>query len=97
LPYKDQERREKLAAAQGGDCTYCKKPFPEDLTDTAVDHIIPRCRGGPDAPWNFCLLHRICNYAKGRGLTPEARTLAGRYGVMLREPLKPWRTGRLTP
>ena len=61
-----------MAAAQCGICTYCKKPFPEDLADTAVDHIIPRCRGGPNAPWNLCLLHRVCNYAKGRELTREA-------------------------
>ena len=41
-----------MAAAQGGICTYCKKPFPEDLADTAVDHIIPRCRGGPNADFH---------------------------------------------
>lgn len=89
MSYKDQERREKMSSAQGGICTYCKKPFPEDLADTAVDHIIPRCRGGPNAPWNFCLLHTVCNYAKGRELTPEAVALAKQHRIALHEPLRP--------
>ena len=89
MSYKDQERREKMSAAQGGVCTYCKRPFPEDLANTAVDHIIPRCRGGPNAPWNFCLLHTVCNYAKGRELTPEAIALAKQHRVILDEPLRP--------
>ena len=78
-----------MSSAQGGICTYCKKPFPEDLADTAVDHIIPRCRGGPNAPWNFCLLHTVCNYAKGRELTPEAVALAKQHRIALHEPLRP--------
>ena len=78
-----------MAAAQGGICIHCKKPFPEDLADTAVDHIIPRCRGGPNAPWNLCLLHRVCNYAKGREFTREAIALAKQHRVILHEPLRP--------
>jgi HNH endonuclease len=74
--------------AQGGVCTWCSLPLPEDLSDVAVDHIIPKCRGGPNRKWNNQLLHRVCNGAggKGKSLTEQARALAAEHGVTLREP-----------
>lgn len=80
-----------MAADQGGICTWCKLPLPEDLEsgDVVTDHIIPRCRGGTDASWNLQVLHAKCNGpgGKGRQLTPEAERLAALHGVKLREPL----------
>ena len=82
-------RRARLAKAQDGICPWCKLPLPDDLTDTAVDHIIPRCRGGPNAPWNYQLLHFKCNGRGGKGikLTPEAEALAAEHGVILHIPI----------
>ncbi len=82
-------RRERLARAQGGICPWCNLPLPEDLAGTAVDHIIPSCRGGPHEKWNLRLLHSRCNGPAGKGnqLTAEAEELAVRYGIVLREPL----------
>ena len=81
--------RHMMAAAQGGVCPWCNLPLPDDLSDVAVDHIIPRCRGGPDVSWNRQLLHSTCNAPDGKGskLTDEARELAERRGVVLHEPL----------
>jgi hypothetical protein len=64
-------------------------PLPEDLADTAKDHIIPRCRGGPSAPWNYQLLHWPCNSRAGKGikLTPEAEALAAEHGIIVHIPL----------
>lgn len=79
----------RLAKAQNGICTWCRLPLPDDLADTAVDHIIPKCRGGPDRRWNLQVLHHQCNRRghKGTKLTPEAVALAAERGVVLREPL----------
>jgi hypothetical protein len=70
-------------------CSWCNLPMPKDLSGTAVDHIIPRARGGPDKPWNRQRLHAKCNGPSGKGckLTPEAERLAAEHGIVLREPL----------
>jgi hypothetical protein len=62
--------------------------MPEDLSGTAIDHIIPKCRGGPDKPWNYQRLHATCNGPAGKGsiLTLRAIELAAAYGIVLREP-----------
>ena len=81
--------RARLTAAQGYICPWCKLPLPEDLAGTAKDHIIPRCRGGPNAPWNYQLLHFKCNDRGGKGprLTPEAEELAAKHGIVTHIPL----------
>ena len=83
-----RQLREQLASQQDGACPWCKLPLPDDLAGTAIDHIIPRCRGGPDEPWNQQLLHLQCNGTGGKGyrLTAEAEELAALHGVVLREP-----------
>ena len=81
--------RRALAEAQGYVCPWCKLPLPEDLTGTAKDHIIPRCRGGPHEPWNLQLLHFKCNGPSGKWhkLTPEAEALARERSVILHLPI----------
>ena len=52
---------ERLAAEQGQVCPWCELPLPGDLAERlpsglaaiALDHIIPRARGGPDEDWNL--------------------------------------------
>ena len=55
-------------------CPGCASPFYVDHTGKIVarngqiatlDHIIPRGRGGRNANWNFRLMCRACNQAKG--------------------------------
>jgi 5-methylcytosine-specific restriction endonuclease McrA len=90
-PDPARRRRERLAEAQRGMCPTCGLPLPEGLpgTEVEVDHIIPRCRGGPDLAWNRQLLHRICNRNKGFALTDEAVALAAERGLVLRDRLPP--------
>ena len=78
--------RRRMAATQGGACPWCELPLADDLSDVAVDHIIPRCWGGPDVSWNRQLLHFKCNGPGGKGdkLTDEARQLAELRGITLR-------------
>ena len=79
--------RRRLAAGQDGICPECGLPLPEDLAGTAVDHIIPKARGGPDAPWNRQLVHSACNRAKWFKLTDRAAALAAEHGVVLHMPI----------
>jgi hypothetical protein len=79
-------QRKRLAEAQDGFCPACGSALPDDLADTEVDHIIPRVRGGPNAPWNRRLVHFLCNRRKKDKLTDEAIALAAAYGLTLIEP-----------
>jgi hypothetical protein len=85
---KRMQVRELLVIAQHGLCAWCGKPLPVDLSRADIDHIIPRCRGGPDEAWNRQLLHRWRNTLGGKGitLTPQAEALAAEHGVILVEP-----------
>lgn len=43
-----------------GRCSYCAKEGA-----THLDHVVPRSRGGPDAPFNIVLACEQCNLKKG--------------------------------
>lgn len=79
--------RKRLAGAQDGFCPECGYALPGDLSETEVDHIIPRARGGPNVPWNKRLVHFRCNRRKRFKLTPEAEALAKEHGVVLHMPI----------
>lgn len=51
-----------MYAAQGGKCAGCQHPYPQ--RNLAIDHIIPRAKGGDDAPSNKQLLCHYCNSVK---------------------------------
>jgi len=53
-----------LFAKDGGNCWICGKPVA--WGDESVDHVIPRCRGGPDEHTNLRLAHRVCNLRRSR-------------------------------
>jgi len=65
-----------LAARDGLNCGLCHRPvsfshaFPHPLSAT-VGHIIPRDRGGDDAPENLRLEHWNCNQGKATYLDGE--------------------------
>lgn len=56
-----------LLKAQLGECVYRpeEKLIPEKLDEYVIDHIVPRCKGGPDAAVNYVLTTRRTNDEKG--------------------------------
>jgi len=80
---KRDKVKQKLAVGQGGNCTWCELPLPEDLDGTHTDHIIPVARGGPDVEWNWQLLHAFCNQSKQDKIIPIALELAAEHGISL--------------
>ncbi len=58
--------RLELLRAQGGICLYTGEGLAATkLDDYAIDHIVPRSRGGPDAAINYVLTTHATNEAKG--------------------------------
>lgn len=59
-----------LALRDGTECSVCLLPVdlalkrPDPLSPS-VDHVVPRSRGGADAPENVALAHLVCNIRKG--------------------------------
>jgi 5-methylcytosine-specific restriction endonuclease McrA len=93
-----------MAATQDWLCPWCEQPItPEQIqaSEVNVDHIIPKCRGGPGDRWNRQLLHALCNRSGGKWkqLTEAAIQLAAEHGIELREPPKNpgWRRRVLPP
>jgi len=81
---KRKRLAEKLAAAQNGHCPWCSQALPGDLTDTHIDHIIPKASGYViDEEWNLQLLHKLCNLSKNDKITPQAIALAAEHGIVL--------------
>jgi len=69
-------RKEQIAAANGlvpsaPICQACLRQLPIDLL--AIDHDVPRSRGGNDALDNLQLLCVTCNSSKGTKTTAEWR------------------------
>ena len=52
-------------AHQGGICTWCDLPLPDDLSLIEADHIHPVSKGGETSPENTAALHTACNRSKG--------------------------------
>lgn len=58
---KDKRRRRRsLVRRDGLVCQICWAP--RDLSTLTIDHVIPRCEGGPDALSNLRLACQPCNY-----------------------------------
>ena len=79
-----------LFTRQHGLCGWCGKPLNADLKRTHIDHVIPLSRRGPDADWNFQLLHGGCNTAKGARLTDRAYDLAHEHGFVIPDFIAVW-------
>lgn len=63
------EPYDRAAIIQANDhaCYLCGDRF-DALT---LDHLIPLCRGGPDAPWNVLAACEPCNFRKDNRLLSE--------------------------
>lgn len=62
------KKRIQLGIAQGWRCHWCQQACREDvgwLNSATLDHIVPRCQGGPNEPWNLVMSCQRCNTAKG--------------------------------
>ena len=76
-----QDIKHDLYGRQEGICLGCDFHFP--FHALTLDHIVPRSRGGPDAPENLQLLCASCNSKKGNRLTlPELRARNRREGIL---------------
>ena len=62
-------------ARDGGHCVWCSRAvWPRDRT---VEHLLPRSRGGGDAPHNLLPACRVCNRARrSQSAAAYARRLA---------------------
>lgn len=80
--------RENVYLRDGYQCQYCGDELPAD--DLTLDHVVPRCEGGPTSWTNVVAACVPCNRRKGRDLPDEA-------GMPLRtEPRRPrWLAPRI--
>jgi hypothetical protein len=61
-PRKHIKYKALLVKRDGLICHYCNQLM--DYDDAQIDHVIPRVRGGTDAPINLVLACPICNHIK---------------------------------
>ena len=71
-PPSYRDWREALYEHQSGVCAGCETRLPY-VEQFAVDHIVPRSKGGTDAVENLQLLCGMCNSMKGSGTMAELR------------------------
>ena len=69
-----------LFGLQEGKCNGCEVLFP--FRNMTIDHIIPRSRGGTDAPDNLQLLCAACNSTKGNRTQEELLQSLREQGVL---------------
>jgi len=55
--------RRELWDAQSGLCGICAQSM--EYSDTHIDHIIPKSKGGSNERYNLQLTHSACNLRKG--------------------------------
>lgn len=55
-------RKRFLYAQQGGKCAYCGKSLP--LCKATLDHVVPKCMGGPATRENQKIACKACNGKK---------------------------------
>jgi len=61
-PRQHKKYKDLLIKRDGLICHYCNQPI--NYEDVQIDHVIPRVRGGSDAPINLVISCQMCNYVK---------------------------------
>jgi 5-methylcytosine-specific restriction endonuclease McrA len=61
-PRPHKKYKDFLIKRDGLICHYCSQPI--DYEDAQIDHVIPKVRGGSDAPINLVLSCPVCNHVK---------------------------------
>ena len=61
-PRKYTKYKNLLVKRDGLVCHYCNQPI--DYDNAQIDHVIPKVRGGSDAPINLVLACPSCNHIK---------------------------------
>lgn len=60
----EESLRDRIAERADGLCEYCFSPANVSAADFAVDHILPKSRGGTDDPANLAYCCPECNNRK---------------------------------
>ncbi|WPU65810.1 HNH endonuclease [Peredibacter starrii] len=78
-------------------CFVCKNEII-NFTDVTIEHIVPKSKGGTNAPSNIAISHRDCNHLKGSSVFPHEWEKRLNSGVFRNTPyeiseLKTWHFG----
>lgn len=71
---RKQTIRRAMYVAANWRCQMCSKQCRERMdcrpgeNFLTLDHVIPRCKGGPSQQWNLAVVCDACNHAKGSKL-----------------------------
>lgn len=69
-----QDRRFRLYLSRQWRCQHCRRKGDGDGSRgvrLTIDHIVPKSKGGPLAPWNLAVLCSDCNEEKGDAVWPH--------------------------
>lgn len=85
--------REMYARRDKWICHLCKQMIPESAVgrlnseDPSCDHLIPRSKGGTDAPSNIKITHSSCNKARGNTDLPSEQDISNSVNDSLNDSL----------
>ena len=89
---REQPRAQRLLRIlerDGAECVWCRRPLAPGHSETSLEHVVPRLKGGPAWPENEVAACRACNRRRGH-LAPalwleqcEARGLEPRREVIV--------------
>lgn len=63
----NKRKKEKLLEKLGNVCQICGKIFPDEKM--ALEHIVPKCKGGRSNKENLLVVCQSCNSKKGKNIS----------------------------